>query len=48
MASPTLPTPIGLSLQEKQAGHEKYTVRGQLYMIIMWCLRLWWLWSFGG
>ncbi len=42
------PPTSSLSLQEKQAGCEKYTVRGQLWLIIMGCLRLWWLWSFGG
>lgn len=29
-------------------GHEKYTVRGPLWKIIMGCLLLGWLWSFSG
>lgn len=40
--------PLSLSRKKKQAGHEKYTVRGPLQKIIMGCLRLRWLWSFGG
>lgn len=41
--------PLSLSREKKkQAGHEKYTVKGPLQKIIMGCLRLRWLWSFGG
>lgn len=41
---PPLPSPLPTSSQslqrEKKAGHEKYTVRGQLLLVIMGCLWL--------